>query len=77
MIYSHSQNFLFKKELVEKLVDNCHFKNTDTVVDIGAGSGIITDVLSKRVVKVKAFEIDSKYFEILKNKFGDNSKVEL
>lgn len=77
MIYSHSQNFLFKKELVEKLIDNCQFKNTDTVVDIGAGSGIITDVLSKKVTKVKAFEIDNKYFEILKNKFGNNSKVEL
>ncbi len=77
MIYSHSQNFLFKKDLVEKLIKKANFSNNENLVDIGAGNGIISEFLSPLTNKVYAFEIDEKYQNILKNKFSEIKNVEV
>jgi len=52
MIYSHSQNFLFKKDLVEELVRKTNFSDDDVVLDIGAGNGIINEIIQKKVKKI-------------------------
>ena len=40
------------------LIGHSNLKHRDTVVEIGAGSGVITSALSKRVTKVIAIESD-------------------
>lgn len=54
----HSQHFLRRPRLVKELLGHTSIKPVDTVIDIGAGSGVITSVLASRVSKVIAYEID-------------------
>lgn len=54
-----SQHFLRSPKLALMLIGHSNLKKRDTVVEIGAGSGVITSALSKRVQQVIALEPDS------------------
>ena len=64
------QNFLTDTNLLEKIVSEAGGTNEDTVVEIGAGKGALTEVLSKYAKKVVSFEIDSELFDFLTEKFS-------
>ncbi len=53
-----SQHFLRSPRLALMLVGHSNIKRRDTVVEIGAGSGVITFALSKKCAHVLAFEPD-------------------
>ena len=57
--YKLSQHFLKSPRLALMLIGHSNLKKRDTVVEIGAGSGVITSALSKRVSKVIAIEPDA------------------
>lgn len=63
--YKLSQHFLRSPRLALMLIGHSNLKKRDTVVEIGAGSGVITSALSKRVSKVIAIEKDEKTAEKL------------
>lgn len=70
------QNFLTDKNLLEKIVLEAGVTKDDTVVEIGAGKGSLTEMLSKHAKKVYAFEIDSELFDYLAQKFaGSNVRL--
>jgi len=73
----YSQNFLYNKNLVNKLVKISNLDVNDIVIEIGAGKGIITEILSKNVSKVIAFEKDNVLFKRLKLNLQDIENVEL
>ncbi len=52
----YSQVFLRSPRLVAELVGHSNIKKTDLVLDIGAGTGVITSVLAVRCAKVIAIE---------------------
>ena len=54
-----SQHFLRNPCLALILIGHSNLKKRDTVVEIGAGSGVITSALSKRVSRVIAIEPDA------------------
>lgn len=54
-----SQHFLRNPRLALFLIGHSNLKKRDTVVEIGAGSGVITSALAKRVSKVIAIEPDA------------------
>ena len=60
-----SQHFLRNPRLALILIGHSNLKKRDTVIEIGAGSGVITNALSKRVSRVIAIEPD---FDVLKLK---------
>lgn len=62
---SYSQNFLRKPQFVSSLVDMSDITAKDTVIEIGAGKGRITEQLSRRAGKVIAIEYDSKLAQLL------------
>lgn len=64
------QNFLSDESLLEEIVQKAGVTKDDVVVEIGAGKGALTSVLSKQAKKVYSFEIDSDLFDFLKDKFG-------
>lgn len=72
---TYSQNLLTDNSLVEKLVSQSTISKDDFVLEIGAGSGIITKELLKKVGRVTAFEIDEKYVKKLKNIPDNNLKI--
>ena len=53
-----SQHFLKSPKLALILIGHSNLKKRDTVLEIGAGSGVITSALSHRVNKVIAVEPD-------------------
>lgn len=53
-----SQHFLRSPRLALKLIGHSNLKKRDLVLDIGAGSGVITTALAKRVREVWAIEPD-------------------
>lgn len=55
---NHSQYFLRSPRLIKELAGHSTLKKTDTVYDIGAGSGVISSVLASRVARVVAYEND-------------------
>lgn len=74
-----SQHFLKNPRLALILIGHSNLKKRDLVVEIGAGSGVITSALSKRVRKVIAVEPDAataaKLRENLARRGCDNVKV--
>jgi len=72
---SHSQNF-FKEELdVRKLISKTDISGSDAVVEIGSGTGIITNALLKKAGKVIAIELDDGLYSQLKINFKDNNNL--
>ena len=53
------QNFLRSPKLALLLIGHSNIKKRDLVIDIGAGSGVITSALAKRCKKVIAVEKDA------------------
>lgn len=53
------QNFLRSPKLALFLIGHSNIKKRDLVIDIGAGSGVITSALAKRCKKVIAIEKDA------------------
>lgn len=65
-----SQNFLTDRRLVDRLLDAAGIGPGDTVYDIGAGSGIITERLARRCRRVVAIEQDERLAALLCRRFG-------
>lgn len=55
---SYSQHFLRSPSLVHELVGHSNLKKRDLVYDLGAGSGVISSVLAKRVHSIVAVEAE-------------------
>lgn len=73
----YSQHFLRSPRLVEELVRRAHLKKTDTVYDIGAGSGVISSVLARHVAQVIAVEYEPKTVELLKKNSVPYSNIKV
>lgn len=73
----YSQNFLKEKSLIKNLLEKTSISKKDTVIEIGAGKGIITEKLVKRCNNVVAIEKDQKLFLHLKERFKDIDNISL
>jgi len=58
LVANYSQHFLRDSHLIGELVGHSNIRKNDTVIDIGAGSGAITVVLSRRSARVLAYEAE-------------------
>ena len=72
-----SQYFLRSPRRIKELFGHTTIKSSDTVFDIGAGSGTITSVLASRCANVVAYENDPRMATKLRQHFEhfDNVKV--
>ena len=61
-----SQNFLRSPRIALTLIGHSNIKKNDLVVEIGAGSGVITSALAKRCREVWAYEPDPVQVKILR-----------
>lgn len=76
----YSQNFLLDRNLVRKLINKSDISEGDLVLDIGAGEGIITREILRKVGengKVIAVEIDRDAVSILEDLFSDYPQVDI
>lgn len=66
------QNFLHDHNILRKLVDASGVKEGDVVVEIGPGTGALTEALLERGCVVIACELDRGLTGLLADRFGDS-----
>ncbi|MDQ1267166.1 MAG: rRNA (adenine1518-N6/adenine1519-N6)-dimethyltransferase [Bacteroidota bacterium] len=66
---SLSQNFLRDKNIARKIVEAADIKDDDTVIEIGPGTGALTEILLTKNIKLIAIEIDNRAIDYLSEKF--------
>ena len=71
----YSQNFLRSPKLVESLITRSNLTADDTVYDLGAGSGVISSALARKVKKVVAVEYEPGAAKILIHNMKDYPNV--
>ncbi len=71
------QNFLVNPEALEIILAAGALTDTDTVIEIGAGLGCLTDVLARRAKRVIAVEVDALLYKALAAQFATDSHVHL
>lgn len=72
------QHFLKNKSKIKKIIDALAPKKNETIIEIGAGHGELTDKLIKnQQVKIIAIEKDIKLATILQKKFKDSHNIKI
>lgn len=72
-----SQNFLHDRELVKRLIRNSSIGKIDTVLEIGPGTGIITEELLCKAGRVIAVELDARFYNKIKTRLYGYRNLEL
>jgi 16S rRNA (adenine1518-N6/adenine1519-N6)-dimethyltransferase len=74
---SLGQNFLHDPNVLEKIVSLAEVSASDTVLEIGPGTGALTEVLARHAGHVVAVELDTRLEPLLRARFGDMEHVTL
>lgn len=76
---SFGQHLLTDKKYLEKITDSININSSDTVLEIGAGSGVLTTYLARAAKKVYAVEPERAILKKLKENIALNKikKVEV
>jgi 16S rRNA (adenine1518-N6/adenine1519-N6)-dimethyltransferase len=73
----HDQHFLVDERILDRIVDAADIRPHETILEIGAGIGNLTERLMKRAGKVIAIERDPILVDVLLDRFGKNDKLEI
>ncbi len=65
------QNFCYDKSVIQRIITSCGFDRADWVLEIGAGTGVLTIEIAKVVHSVIAVEIDTNLRPLLLNNVAD------
>ena len=65
------QNYLINDHILARIIENSHLKDSDVVLEIGAGIGTLTIPLAEKSSKVVAFEQDKKIVRVLKDRLQE------
>lgn len=72
---SLGQNFLHDPNALEKIVATAELMPEDTVVEIGAGTGMLTELLAKKVRHVFSIEVDERMRPVLEAQLAPHENV--
>jgi len=70
------QHILIDDLVLHNIVEYADLHHRDVVLEIGAGTGVLTEELRKRVMNVFAIESDATFAELLNRRF-ENTNVEV
>jgi 16S rRNA (adenine1518-N6/adenine1519-N6)-dimethyltransferase len=71
------QNFMIDQNLVRLVAEAGEISPDDTVIEVGPGTGTLTEELLARAGRVVAVEIDRDLAGMLRQRFGSNEKFSL
>ena len=74
---SLGQNFLIDQSVLDRIISTARLNTGDLVVEIGAGTGELTERLAQQARRVLAIEIDPKLVQLLGDRFADRANVEI
>lgn len=63
------QNFLNDKNIIKKIVESLRVESGESVIEIGPGTGALTDELYNYEINYQGIEIDTRALELLNNKY--------
>ena len=69
---ARGQNFLKDERVASREIDYLDPDPRDTVLEIGPGLGILTDILVEKAGRVIAIELDRGMAEYSRNRYGDS-----
>jgi len=71
------QNFLTDNALLQRIISYAALSSEDVVLEVGAGFGFLTRLLSQKCKKVVAVEVDPKLVQALREQFLGVGNIEL
>lgn len=74
---SLGQNFMHDPNALEKIVATAEAGSTDTIVEVGAGTGALTERLAAAAEQVFSIEVDQRLRPLLEERFEDTANVYL
>ena len=74
---SLGQNFLHDPNTLEKIVASAELSPTATVLEIGPGTGNLTEILASHAAHVIAVELDDRLVPLLRHRFEHPSNVDV
>jgi 16S rRNA (adenine1518-N6/adenine1519-N6)-dimethyltransferase len=74
---SLGQNFMHDPNALEKIVASAEIAAEDVVVEVGAGTGALTDILARAARQVFTIEVDARLQPLLEERFDDRANVYL
>ncbi|MEM1582362.1 MAG: 16S rRNA (adenine(1518)-N(6)/adenine(1519)-N(6))-dimethyltransferase RsmA [Candidatus Bathyarchaeia archaeon] len=69
------QNFLVEDEVLEKMISYASINRDDSVLEVGAGLGFLTERLAKLAGQVTAVELDPKLIKVLAHRLSNYKNV--
>lgn len=74
---SFGQNFLVDRAVLQHMVETAELEPGDQVLEVGAGTGVLTRELARRVRRVVAVELEQDMLALLAKTTSDFSNIEL
>ncbi|MBC7264226.1 MAG: ribosomal RNA small subunit methyltransferase A [Chloroflexi bacterium] len=71
------QNFLRDERLLPRILAAAEISPDDTIIEVGAGFGVLTRALAERARRVVAVEVDRRLIPILEHRLSDLTNVKL
>lgn len=69
------QNFLIDENVIDKIIESADLKDSDTIVEIGAGAGFVTENIAPLVKKLHAIELDTEAADLLIKSNFPNTEI--
>jgi 16S rRNA (adenine1518-N6/adenine1519-N6)-dimethyltransferase len=67
------QHFLVDIEIAEKIANSLSYSNYDRILEVGPGTGVLTQFLMKKSAELHAIELDNESIPVLQSKFPEIS----
>ncbi len=85
LLYAHhmrpnkafGQNFLVDRAILQRIIEAAEIEPTDQVLEVGAGTGVLTRELAKHARRVVAVELERDMLALLTKTTGEFRNVEL
>jgi 16S rRNA (adenine1518-N6/adenine1519-N6)-dimethyltransferase len=75
--HRRGQNFLIDLNLMRLLVDTADIRSNDVVLEVGCGTGSLTEALAERAAKVISVEIEESLANIATKEVADKDNVQI
>ncbi|MHA1629220.1 MAG: 16S rRNA (adenine(1518)-N(6)/adenine(1519)-N(6))-dimethyltransferase RsmA [Candidatus Heimdallarchaeota archaeon] len=72
---SLSQNFIINEHYLQKHINHAKITHKDVILEIGGGTGILTERLAEKAKKIFSIEYDGNLAAFLKQKFRNKKNV--
>lgn len=74
---SLGQNFLVDENALNTIIESAELKPTDQIIEVGPGTGFLTEKLIKKAQSVTAIEYDADMVNVLNKKFKKAENLEI